>query len=75
MVQVTLNLQWSYSKYMLLMLLMFIITTLFSCASILESSIIGGMSGLFAFGLDKLFTLPKRIIDKVSSTTKKENIL
>ena len=67
MVQITLNLQWSYSKYILLTFLTFLSTTFFSSASILESLIIGGICGIFAFALDKLFILPKKIIDKVST--------
>ena len=43
-----------------------------SSASILESATIGAISGIISFWLDKLFTLPSRLMAKVS-TKKKED--
>lgn len=68
MVNITLQLEWSYSKYALLALFQFFCTSFFSSASVLESFIIGVISGLTGFWLDKLFALPAKIRDKVEKS-------
>ena len=72
MVNVTFTLQWSYSKYVLLAFAIFMCTSFFSSASVLESLIIGIISGMSSFWLDALFKLPDKIIKKVENT---KNIL
>jgi uncharacterized membrane protein (DUF485 family) len=67
MVNITLNLEWSYSKYVLITFFTFLCTTFFSSASILESLVIGGISGVIAFSLDKIYKIPSKIMDKVKT--------
>lgn len=72
MVNITLHFEWTYIKYIITAVCVFVCATFLSSASVLESATIGLISGLFSFWIDKASMWPKRFMQKVDSAKKIE---
>jgi hypothetical protein len=70
MVNITFHFEWTYIKYIITSICVFICATFLSSASVLESATIGIISGIFSFWIDKASMWPNKFMQNIKKTKK-----